>query len=299
MNLTDLQTFSVVAQTGSISAAARRLGVPKSTVSRRVRRLEDERGVELLHRSPRAVSLTASGRVLHERTAAAFETLDAAAAALDAARSEPEGTLRLTTVPGFGHSRRFVNCLLAFGLLYPNLRISVELTTRMVRLVDEGFDLGLRLHTRQLPSSASLMSRRLLRFGRALYASPAYVAERGLPTSLAELSSHRLAGHSIVDVRDHQWHRAGAPVDAPVPFPEARWLVNDAAALERLALSGAGVVLLSTLEGDPLVTEGRLVRVLPDHEQPGAAASLVWPASRYLAPRVRAFLDHAVATMGA
>ncbi|MGB0591119.1 MAG: LysR family transcriptional regulator [Myxococcota bacterium] len=298
MNLTDLQTFSLVAEMGTISAAARRMGVPKSTVSRRVRRLEDALGHELLRRSPRAVALTEHGKVLHQRSAPSLRDLQAAADAITHADTEPTGTLRITTVPGFGHSRQFLRCIREYGLRYPKTSIDLELTTRLVNLVEEGFDVGLRLHTSRLPGSPSLMSRRLLRFGRAMYASPDYIAEMGAPATPEELEQHRIAAHSIVDVRGVQWHHKGEPFSTPKALPTPRWLINDSAALERLALSGAGLTFLSTIDGETLVERGELVRVMPDYAQQGATASLIWPESRHLAPRVRAFIDHAVETMG-
>jgi len=212
--------------------------------------------------------------------------------------TEPTGTLRITTVPGFGQSRDFVDCIRDFGLKYPRSVVEMELTTRLVNLVEEGFDVGVRLHSGELPGSSSLMSRRLLKFGRAVYASSSYIKEMGCPKSLEDLSEHRIAAHSIVDIRGAHWNRVGQRLDNPTVLPSPRWLVNDSAALERFAQAGAGLALLSTIEAESLVQKGELVRVLPDYEQEGATASLVWPASRHLAPRVRAFIDHAVETLG-
>jgi DNA-binding transcriptional LysR family regulator len=298
MNLTDLQTFTLVAETGTISAAAQRLGVPKSTVSRRVRRLEDALGHELLRRSPRAVSLTEHGKVLYQRSAPSLHELNEAAKAITHADTEPKGTLRLTTVPGFGHSHPFLASIRDFGLRYPKTTMNLHLTTRLVNLVEEGFDVSIRLHIGELPAGPSLMARRLLHFGRALYGSPRYIDEFGTPDTLKDLERHRVAAHAIVDTRSHRWSRNGKPHGKPAALPTPRWLINDSAALASFVLSGAGLALLSTFEGERLCARGELVRVLPEYEREGATASLVWPASRHLAPRVRAFIDHAVETMG-
>jgi DNA-binding transcriptional LysR family regulator len=297
MNLTDLHTFTLVAQTGTISAAAKRLGVPKSTVSRRVRRLEDALGRELFRRTPRAVTLTEHGIVLHQRTAPSLRELEQAAEAIAYADTEPTGTLRITTVPGFGHSQQFISCVRDYGMKYPKTTVELELTTRVVNLVDEGFDIGVRLHTGSLSGSPSLVSRRLLQFGRGLYATPEYITEMGTPTALQDLKEHRLAAHSIVDVRESLWRHNGKPMGPYPALPTPRWLINDSTALERFALSNAGIALISTIEGENLASQGKLVRVLPELEQHGATATLVWPASRHLAPRVRAFIDHAVESM--
>ena len=297
MNLTDLQTFSLVAETGTISAAAKRLGVPKSTVSRRVRRLEDALGHALLRRSPRAVALTEHGKVLHQRSAPSLQELQAAADALVHADTEPTGTLRITTVPGFGQTHPFVRCVRDYGLKYPKITIELELTNRLVNLVEENIDVGLRMHSGALPGSPTMMSRLLRHFERAMYASPEYIEEMGTPTTPQDLTKHRIAVHSIVDIRGVQWNRNGKPQGKPEPLPAPKWIINDSAALARFASSGAGLALLPTIEGDSLAARGELVRVLPEYEQRGATASLVWPASRHLAPRVRAFIDHAVKTL--
>jgi DNA-binding transcriptional LysR family regulator len=298
MNLTDLKTFVFVAETGTISGAAKRMGIPKSTVSRRVRRLEDDLGRELLRRAPRSVTLTDHGKVLHQRSVHSIRELEAAADALVQADEAPTGTLRITTVPGFGHSQRFVRCIRDYGLKYPQTTVSLELTTRVVNLVEEGFDMGVRLHIGGLPGSPSLMSRRLLEIGRGFYASPDYITEMGIPTGWDELANHRIAAHSIVDVRASKWSFEGKPIGRREALANPRWLVNDSAALDRICLSGAGVALISTVEGESFVEQGDLVRVLPDYEQAVATATLVWPASRHLSPRVRAFIDHAVEAMG-
>lgn len=298
MNLTDLQTFSLVAEMGTISAAAKRLGVPKSTVSRRIRRLEDDLGQELLRRSPRSVALTENGKVLHRRSAPSLQELQAAGNALTEADSEPTGTLNITTVPGLGHSHQFLTCIRDYGLRYPKTTINLELTTRLVNLVDEGIDIGLRLHLGKLTGPPSLISRRLLTFSRAMYASPDYIEEMGLLETPDDLVRHRIAAHSIVDVRRSQWIHKGKPLNKPESLPTPNWLINDTAALERFSILGAGITMLTTIVGDSLVDSGKLVRVLPEYEQQGATASLVWPASRHLSPRVRAFIDHAVETMG-
>lgn len=293
-NLADLETFAMVAELGTISGAAQRMSVPKSTVSRRVRRLEDALGQDLLRRSPRSIALTARGEALYRRSAPALRELRSAGDAVTDTESEPSGHLKITTVPGFGHSHLFLSCLRDYGLKYPKMSVNLELTTRLVHLVEEGFDVAVRLHIGELPGDASLMSRRLFTFGRKMYASPAYIAEMGEPRSVEDLHEHRFAGHSIVDVRENAWRHQGELTSSEGLFPQAKWLINDNAALERFILSGAGIAMLPTFEGEHLCERGELIRILPHYEQEHVTASLIWPESRYLAPRVRAFIDHAV-----
>jgi DNA-binding transcriptional LysR family regulator len=120
------------------------------------------------------------------------------------------------------------------------------------------------------------MSRRLLRFARAIYASPDYIEEMGLPVTLDDLAKHRITAHSIVDVRDVQWNRNGKRLRKPKALPKPRWIINDSAALERFVLSREGLAFLATIEGESLTAQGERVRVLPEVEQEGATASLIW-----------------------
>ena len=115
----------------------------------------------------------------------------------------------------------------------------------------------------------------------------------GTPHSISDLASHRIAAHALVDVRPEFWCINGRKMDEPFHIANPKWLINDSSALTRFALSDAGITVLSTIEGNRLVDDGLLVRVLPEFEQMGATASLIWPESRYLSPRVRAFIDHA------
>ncbi len=298
MNLTDLKTFALVAETGTITGASKRLKIPKSTVSRRVRRLEDALGHELLRRSPRTVALTKHGKVLYERTRSALLEIDTAAETIAQADTEPSGTLRVTTTPSFGQSLSVVRCIKTYGEKYPKASVELELTNRLVNLVEEGVDIGIRLHPGPLPGTANLMSRRLRTFARALYASPSYVAKMGSPQTPDELKGHRLATHTLVDSGPVQWRYRANPWGTPRPLPEAKWRTNSTAMLERLALAGAAIAFIPTIEAEPHVLRGDLVRLLPDFDEKGAIVSLVWPSSRYLTPRVRSFINHAVETMG-
>ena len=295
MKLSDYHTFAAVAASESISGAATRLGIPKSTVSRRIRRLEDALGVELLRRSARSVSLTQLGDALYRRIRSALTELEDAKEALVGAGEEPSGVLRLTTTPSFGQSREVIECIAAYGVRHPKVTVDLSLTKRVVHLVEEGFDVGLRLHpVGVVPGSSLLMSRHLLTFNWAIYASPTYLAEAPPIRSPEDLTAHRLALHSLVGVQDDTWCYNGVPLSRPLSFPAPRWKVDDSSALERLALSGAGLVILETMTAEPWVAQGALKRVLAGYTGEAGAASLVWPASRHLAPRVRAFIDHAV-----
>lgn len=294
MNLSDLQTFSIVAQMGTISSAANKLGIPKSTVSRRVRRLEDALGVELLRRSPNSVTLTQDGISLHKRVSPALRQLLDAEDALKEASSQPFGVLRITTTHGYGHSPSFVKCITDYGLKYPKLTIDLELTNRVVDLIKEDIDIGFRLYTGSIPGDSTTMVRQLRQFSMGIFASPAYIEEKGEISEAINLRDHRFISHSSISIRNKPWRQNGVKVQPPPIFPEAQWLVNDTTTLRNLAIEGAGLTILDTHISQSFVDNGKLIRILPKLELLIAKVSIVWPASRHLTPKVRTFIDHAL-----
>lgn len=296
MNLTDLETFVRVADGGSITAAAKSLGVPKSTVSRRVARLEDALGLELLRRGSRTVALTHHGEVLAARSGPALRELADVERALVEVDAEPAGLLRVTIAADVGQTVRFAQLLHGYVAQYPAVQLELELSNRVVNLVEEGFDVGMRMHgSGQVPGGASLMARTVQRFTGGVYASPEYLDRAGRPQTLEELAGHDYADHVAFRNRSFgPWFLDGEPIGEP-PWPRARWSVNDFGALVAAGVAGAGLITVSSLHADGFVAEGRLERVLPNLHSAGGAFTLVWPASRHLAPRVRAFIDHVVA----
>jgi DNA-binding transcriptional LysR family regulator len=291
MNLNDLLTFVRVAETGSFTRVAGELGVPKSTVSRRVVRLEEALGLELIVRGPRGLHVTEHGAILRDRCSPALrEIADVERAVVDAGEV-PRGLLRVTAPKDLGTTLLFANLLGQFRSRYPEVTLELDLGTRRVDLVEEGFDVALRVHSDKLPDTSGLMMRQLGAVVGGLFASPAYLQRRSKPKKLSDLGKHECvcAGGSRGPVR---WRLLRDESDEEVEIrPTPTMIANDYAFVLSALLAGTGVGLLPTFLAEPHVARGELVRVLPSARTAQGIVSLVWPATRHLSPRVRAFID--------
>lgn len=291
MNLVDLDTFIRVAEAGSYTQAAAELGVPKSTVSRRVSRLEDALGLELLQRSPRAVSLTEHGKQLHARCGPALQEISDVERALADASGDPAGTLRITAPHDFGATRFFTTLLLEFRRRWPCVDLDIYLTERVVDLVEEGVDVAFRLHVAPLPDSSSLIARRVGTMSAGLWASPAYLDAHGKPRTPRSLVKHDCITHAAAAVRS-QWGLRKRGTRDLQQFAIAPAIVcNDFSLILRALVDGAGIGFAPAFLAGPHARRGELVRVLPSWESTEGTMSLVWPATRHMAPRVRALID--------
>jgi DNA-binding transcriptional LysR family regulator len=296
MGLEDIGTFVQVAERGSLSAAARELGVPKSTVSRRIARLERELGQQLIRRSSRAFRLTEVGQTLYKQSAPAIRDLAEATRAVSDVGHEPRGDLRITAPIDLGTAPRFVEFLIAFHDAFPKVRISIDITDRYVDLAAEGYDLAFRVHSHALEDRASLKMRRIGPFTVGLYASPRYLDRAGRPSHPSELAQHATVGVLIIGA-DERWPLAHAG-GKPEVFPIAPALLTSNVSFLPAALeAGAGIGLIANYIAQAAVARGALEHVLPEWELPPAALSLVWPASRHDSPRLRAFLDFTAENM--
>ncbi|WP_437618969.1 LysR family transcriptional regulator [Sorangium sp. So ce1151] len=288
--LDEIAAFARVAELGSFTAAAAQLGVPKSTVSRAVTRLEEGLKVRLLQRSPRAVALTDAGRRFFGDVAPHIAGLRDAAQALDAYQGQPQGLIRLSAPPDGGES--FLGeMLVEFAARYPLLTLEVDLSSRQVDLLREGFDVAIRA-TRG-PLDSSLVARKLFDSDVQLFAAPSYLARRGTPRALEELADHERVVF-LPSARRGQW-----PVD------DAR-SVRDAMATGRIATdnfqliratlrAGGGIGPLPRVLAAPDLASGRLVHVLPEWSQRAGTAYLVYPSARHVARNVAVFRDFVLA----
>lgn len=292
MNLIDLQTFVRVADTGSLSRAAAELALPKSTVSRRVARLENELGLSLLHRAGRAVTLTDHGRHLHARSADALRELDLVGQEILDGSQEPRGTLRITAPHDLGSTAWFADVLTGYRRRCPGVQVEVALDNRVVRMIEERFDIAFRPDADRLSDTTTLMARRITRvIAFSLFASADYVARRGEPRTLEELPDHACVTHAGMQ-RSGGWPLQNDAGEVTLVRIEPVLTVNDLPLMGGCVLGGAGIGVVPQIAAAPHVRAGKLVPILPEWHMRPSSLWIVWPASRHLAPRIRAFVDH-------
>ncbi len=287
----EVMAFLRVAETGSFTAAGERLGVPKSTVSRRVARLEDKLGVQLLHRTTRSLALTEVGAVFHESAGRALAGLEEATLAAREGRETARGHLRLTAPYDIG-AGSLAPIIAAFTREYPEVTVEVVLTDRTLDLVAEGIDLALR-GAGALPDS-SLVARKLTSLEFHLVASPAYVQRRGQPRTPAELATHDLAllrignGRGKLTLRRADGESEELAVRATVSS-------NGFGFLTAAALAGGYIAMLPDIQAAPELRMGRLVRVMPEYTVGNGNVFLVHPAAKVLPAKARVFRDFLLA----
>ena len=294
MNLNDMYTFSIVSKLGTITSAAEHLNIPKSTVSRRIKRLEQNLGIELFHRAPKRIVLTQDGRAFFEQISGLLEDLKAAERMVSDNHNEPTGVLRITTTEGYAQNPNVMNCLSTYTCRFPNVKIDLILTSRITNLVDERIDIGLRLHTEELPGDASTMSRSLHPIHSGIFASPIYLERHGSLNDYRDLEKHDFVEFTGVSFARKKWLRHGKKFKDSLSFGQSRLSSNSTANLLHCALSGVGLCILDVACAEGYVNRGELIRVLPQLEQQVAKASIVWVASRHLSTKVRSFINHAV-----
>jgi DNA-binding transcriptional LysR family regulator len=297
MGLEDIGTFVEAAERGSLSAAARELGVPKSTISRRIARLERELGQELIRRSARTFKLTEAGDALYRQSAPAIRDLAEATRAVSEAGTEPQGDLKITAPLDLGSAPRFAALLVAFRNAWPKVRVVVDLTDRYVDLVAEGYDAAFRIHSHALEDRASLKVRRVGPFSGGPYASPAYLDRAGRPSQPSDLARHDMVGFVPIGKSFTFTHTDGRR--ETVAFEPALLTTN--MSFVPIALeAGAGIGCVANFIARAAVERGALERVLPDWDvMQSAMLSLVWPGSRQTSRRLRAFLDFTAEQMPA
>lgn len=283
--LDDLRLFCVVARNSSFAETARQLGVSKAVVSKRIALLEGAVKERLFHRTTRKVSLTAQGEIVHQWAQRIVEDVELMGEALSRERAEPSGLLRICSSTGFGRCR-LAPALSELARRFPRLEIQVELLDRPVDLVDEGFQLDIRVGQVR---EGGVIKRRIARNRRILCASPAYIDRFGMPQSLDELKTHRCIPIRERDQDFGRWELEG-PGGVAVVKVGGPLSANNGEIVRQWAIDGHGIILRSTWDVRGDLEAGRLVAVLPDYAQP-ADVWAVFPSRLSVSAKLRVCVE--------
>lgn len=289
MDLNEIVVFARVVQTGSFTAAAAALGMPKSSVSRKVSELEERLKSRLLQRTTRTLSLTDVGRTYYEYCLRIVAEIEEAERAVSQLQDTPRGPLRVTAPLNFA----FLGPIVAdFLKRYPEVQLDLVCTDRVVDLVEERFDVGIRAGAL---ADSTLIARNLGQAPRFLVASPAYLKKHGRPKAPEDLARHDCllfgAGRERALMR---LEADGRALELEVPV---KLVVNDTDMLHAAAVAGLGVALVPIFRCTSDLKQKRLERVLPAWKAPLTPIHAVYPSTRHLSPKVKTFVDHVQAAM--
>lgn len=288
-----MTTFVAVVETGSFSAAALRLSQAKSATSRLVSALEEHLGAQLLNRTTRRLSITEAGRDFYEQAVRILSDLQEAEASLASDQNALRGRLRMAAPLSFG-LLHLAPALEEFMLLHPELVLDLDLDDRRINLIEEGFDLGLRIGALE---DSSLVAKPLAPIRMCLCASPDYLHRHGTPRTPADLGFH--AGLVYGNVPEAQQWRlldaAGKGYSVKVPV---RLRANNGDLLLQAAIAGLGLVATPSFLAWRALASGQLVQLLPNYQLPASQAFAIYPSRRRLAERVRVLIDFLAARFG-
>lgn len=283
----DLLLYARVVEDGSFSRAGEHLGMPKSSVSRRVAALEAALGERLLLRTTRKLTVTDFGHSVLAHAQQVAGEVDATRQLAQHRQAEPSGRLRVS-MPGDFANGVIGPMLAEFIARHPAITLELDLSPRRVDLIGENFDLAIRMGS--LPDDATLAARRLASFAGGLFAAPAYLSRRGLPPEPEALMEHEVLLLLQRNGSPAPWRlRRGAQQWEGAPPPRA--VVNSPEMLMRLARAGAGIAAVALHFVEPYVRSGELQPVLPDWRVPQDEAWAVFPGRRLMPARTRVFLD--------
>lgn len=290
--LDGITVFAAVAEAESFTSAARTLGMSKAAVSIQVQKLEDRLGSRLLNRTTRRVSLTEEGRAYYAHARRILTEARDAVDSLDTLSSEPKGLIRINAPMSFGFLH-LGKAIAEFMKTYRKVEIDLSLNDRKIDLVEEGFDLGIRIAS--LPDS-SMIARRLAPCRRIVVGSPAYWNEHGRPKHPDDLRQHTLLSYGYLTDPD-AWIFKGPAGDIRIPV-KSRYRANNGDVLMQAAVEGVGVYMAPTFFFSEAINCGALESVLHDFEADPISIYAIYPHRRHLSARVRSFVDFLAARFG-
>jgi DNA-binding transcriptional LysR family regulator len=280
-----MEAFVAVVEAGNFTEAAPKLDISAVMVGKYVRELEEHLGARLLERTTRRQNLTDAGRVFYEDAKRALEHMRIAETSVERLRTSPAGTLRISAPTTFG------SCVIAplaatFRQLYPLVRVELELSNRNVDLIEEGFDLAIRIGELD---DANLIAKPLTMYRMVICASPGYLAQHGLPETPQDLSVHHCLSHTLWSRRSH-WKLDGG-VD-PNVVTESVFTCNDGNGLRMAAIEGAGLLLQPEVLVAPDLTSGKLVQVLQAYSPKPRPVHIVYRPDLRPLPKLTRFIAH-------
>ena len=278
----DLTTFLHLAGSGNLSASARSLRQPKSSVSRALARIEADAGVALFERSTRHFRLTDAGVLLRPYAERVVHDLQEARLQLEGLLGEAQGLVRVNTTPSFAQGL-IAPMLPALIDRYPKLRVELETDTGTVDMMQEGFDLVVRIG---VLADSSLIARKLPSIELFLVASPAYIKRRGTPAELSDLVDHDL----VTREANASWTFRREGSERTIE-PRGKLIVADAAAQKVVVEGGAGIACLPSYIAAASIEAGALIRLIPDWQRPPIEIHAVYPTQQGLSAKVRVFID--------
>ncbi|MDN5733525.1 MAG: LysR family transcriptional regulator [Psychrobacter sp.] len=283
--LEDMAMFVRIVEAGSITKAAEQLNIAKSAVSRRLKELETRLGSQLISRTTRQSNLTQAGEQYYQQVTHILSEVDALNEQTSGAPTRIEGTLKMTAPLSFGlmHLNAVID---EYANLHPNLSFELDFSDRHVDLIEEGYELAIRI--RELQDS-SYQAKRLALIRYALCASPDYLSKMGTPKTLADLATHEflqygLSKTSHLELTDAQGKKYTHTIDAKIKATNGEFLVD-------LAVKGHGIVFMPTFIVYQRLARGELVPILPQYQLPTLSAYAVYPKNRFLSQRCRYLID--------
>ena len=290
--LAEMSVFSRVVTTGSLSAAARELGLSPAVVSRRLAALEARLGVRLINRTTRSLHLTDEGATYYDTCARLLSEIEEADAAVSAGRVEPRGPLKVALPASFGH-QHVAPLVPRFSVRYPNVQLALSLSDRNVNVIEEGFDLAIRIADL---ADSSLAARKLAPNRRVVCASPDYLHRHGTPSTPQEF-----LGHNCLTTNDFSmsWDYTGPAGEPGTVRVTGRYACDNWEVLKEWAIAGLGVALKSTWDVRQQLEDGTLIPLCPGYTfDSDVAIYAVYPHRRFLPAKTRAFIEFLADSFG-
>jgi len=281
-----IRAFTQVVVSGGFAAAAREMGLSRSTVNKLVISLENELGVQLLHRSTRVVTPTETGLAFHERCVEILASLEEAERSITQLHEEPRGKLRVNAPMSFG-TVYLAPALADFLVQYPDLQVQLTLSDRFIDPIEEGFDVTVRIAKPQ--ESASLIVHPLVSAPRVLCAAPSYLELHGVPAHPDELRRHSCLHYGQLAV-ENQWTLMGVDGNHTISV-KGVLCSNNGEVLREAAVRGLGITLLPRFIVETELQQGSLQIVLPNYQPPELSIYVIYPVNRHLSIKIRLLVD--------